>query len=366
MANYQDLIPETNTGTSLREYVLKGKDYAGEVLRYWFVPAFFSVLLGAYFLYQYFQHAPEYPANITFMVDEDEGNSSAGLTGMLSQFGLGGVRPVRYNLDKILELSRSRRVVQKSLFTKTVLDGKDDFIINHIIRIYELAPVGEPYVKETEQFFFTHDSIPIFNAAENAALARIYGFVVGSPDNPKEALVTADYSDDTNIMTLTSSTINEELSIVLATNLFESLSSYYVNKSIEKSLKTYKIVSHKRDSILGELRAAEYQLAQFKDTHRGMLMRVDQLTELRLQREVTALSAMYAETLKNTEVADFSLKNKTPFVQVIDYPASPIQPTTVSLLRKLGIGLIIGGFIGCALIIGRRLYREIMNPPATA
>ncbi len=90
-------------------------------------------------------------------------------------------------------------------------------------------------------------------------------------------------------------------------------------------------------------------------------MRTDQISELRLQREITALSARYAEVLKNTEIADFSLKNKLPFIQVIDEPLSPIYPTQVSLLRKLLFGIVIGGAIGCFYVIGRRFFLDLMT-----
>ena len=157
-------------------------------------------------------------------------------------------------------------------------------------------------------------------------------------------------------MTLSVTTTNETISLALAQRMFDSLSKYYINKAIEKSLKTFKLVSMKRDSVLGVLKSTEYQLASFKDAHRSMLMRTDQITELRLQREVAALSAMYAEVLKNVEVADFTVKNKTPFIQVIDTPLAPIQPAGLSFLRLMLIGIIAGGFIGSALIIARKIY----------
>jgi len=73
---------------------------------------------------------------------------------------------------------------------------------------------------------------------------------------------------------------------------------------------------------------------------------------------------MYAEVLKNTEVADFSLKNKLPFIQLIDAPLSPIQPTQISLLRKLLIGIFIGGIAGAAIVIARRIWLDIMTERA--
>lgn len=345
-----------NDDISLRDYILKGRDYLSEVIRYWYIPAAFALLVIAYQLYKHSKFVPEYPAIVTFSVDEDEGGSSSGLSGMLSQFGLGGVRPARYNFDKILELSQSRRVVQDALFDKTTIDGKEDFLANHVIRIYDMK-----FFEDQESFYFSHDSIDGFDRRENEVLVTLYNMVIGPPEQAELALMTADYNEDSNIMSLTASTIHETLSIELAIRGFRSLSDYYITKAIEKSLKTYEIVTTKRDSILGVLRSTEYRLANFKDSNRNILMRTDQVGELRLHRDVSALNAMYAEVLKNTEIADFSLRNKTPFIQVIDAPIAPIFPTQSSLLRKIIIGLILGGGLGVVIVSARKAYRDIMQ-----
>ena len=353
--------PKTyNEEISLRDLILKGRSFIQEIVRHWRILALCIVLAVGFQVYKYITFEPVYPAKITFSVDEDEGGSNAGLTGILGQFGLGSVRPSRYNLDKIMALSKSRRVIEHTLFSKLGIDGKDDFLANHLIREYKvMGPANTPGGKPTD-FFFTHDSLAAFNRTENEMLMTLYGMIIGPPEHPEKALVAADYNEDTNIMSIDVSTSDEALSLALAHRMFESLSRYYVNKAIEKQLKTYNVVSAKKDSVLTVLKSTEYQLANFKDTHRGLLMRTDQVSELRLTREITALAAMYAEVLKNTEVADFSLKNKLPFIQLIDAPLSPIQPTQISLLRKLLMGIIIGGFIGSALVVCRRIWLDIM------
>ena len=348
---------------TLRDYILMGKSYVHEILRYWYIPVLFALLGAAYKLYKYATFIPDYPARITFIVDEDEAGGSAGIAGILGQFGLGGMRPTRYNLEKILELSKSRRVVQHTLFSKITIDGDEDYIANHILRIYDIRLSDENGNPADGPYVFTHDSLPAFNREENKMLLAVYNLTTSTGEEKSNRLLSADYSEDTNIMSLTASTRDETLSIELARRMFESLSDYYIQKAIEKSQKTFTIVSTKRDSVLGELRAAEYALANFRDTHRGLLMRTDQITELRLQREVAALSAMYAEVLKNTEIADFSLRNKTPFIQTIDTPIAPLRPTSVSLLRSLAVGLLIGGFIGSLLILMRRVYLDVMSAP---
>lgn len=352
---------------SLRDLILKLKSFAGEVLQNWRILALCIILVSAFQVYKYFTYEPIYPAKITFSVDEDEGGSSPGLTGILGQFGIGSVRPSRYNLDKILALSKSRRVIENTLFSKLVIDGKEDYLANYLLKEYELNKPSDDKDSSGDTFHFTHDSLSRFSRDENEMLMMLYNFIIGPPDDPKKALITADYNEDTNIMSINVSTTNEDLSLALAQRMFESLSDYYINKAIEKQLKTYTVVSAKKDSVLAVLKGTEYQLANFKDSHRGLLMRTDQINELRLQREITALSAMYAEVLKNTEVADFSLKNKMPFIQVIDSPLSPIQPIQISLFRKLFLGILIGGVIGSVFVVARRIMKDIMheNHPAT-
>jgi hypothetical protein len=353
--------PTYNDEISFRDLVLKIQSFVREVRQHWTILAICIALVMVFQTYRYLTFVPQYPARITFSVDEDEGGSNAGLTSILGQIGLGAVRPSRYNLDKIMALSKSRRVIEHTLFYKTTVDGKEDYLANHFIREYHLNNTKKNAKKGKADFYFTRDSLELFGSAENEMLMSLYNLIIGSPDNPKNALVSADYNEDTNIMSLDVSTTNEEISLALADRMFISLSNYYINKAIEKQFKTYSVVSAKKDSVLTVLKSNEYQLANFKDTHRGMLMRTDQIAELRLQREITALSAMYAEVLKNTEIADFSLKNKLPFIQVIDEPLSPILPTQTSPLRMLLISIIAGGMIGSIYVIGRRIYHDLMT-----
>lgn len=349
-----------NDEISLRDLILKLRSFILEVIRYWYIPAICILLALAYQGYQYAKFEPTYPAKITFSVDEEEGGGSQGLTGILGQFGLGSVRPSRYNLDKILALSKSRRVIEHTLFDKISINGKDDFLANHLIREYKLSNPAADDKSAESGFYYKHDSLPAFDRQENEMLLSLFNFIIGPSDNPKKALITANYNEDTNIMSIDVTTTSEELSLALANRMFESLSEYYINKAIEKQSKTLSVITAKKDSVLTVLKGAEYQLANFKDSHRGLLMRTDQISELRLQREISALSAMYAEVLKNTEVADFSLKNKMPFIQVIDAPLSPIQPTQISLMRKLLISIVIGGVIGGLLVVGRKIFMDII------
>jgi uncharacterized protein involved in exopolysaccharide biosynthesis len=70
---------------------------------------------------------------------------------------------------------------------------------------------------------------------------------------------------------------------------------------------------------------------------------------------------MYGEAVKNTEIAGFSLKNKTPFIRVIDSPLSPLAAVRPSLPRSLLIGILLGGLVGSIFVVGRMVWRNIMT-----
>ena len=135
--------PTYNEEISFRDHDLKIKSFIREVRLHWYIPAVCIALALAIQTYRYLTFIPEYPARITFSVDEDEGGSNAGLTSILGQIGLGSVRPSRYNLDKIMALSKSRRVIEHTLFYKTTVEGKEDFLANHLIRQYHLNNTKE-------------------------------------------------------------------------------------------------------------------------------------------------------------------------------------------------------------------------------
>jgi uncharacterized protein involved in exopolysaccharide biosynthesis len=350
---------------TLRELVLKGKFFVEEILRRWRFVLVCIVLVLAYQMYDYVTFEPVYTARMTFSVDEEESGSVSGITGILGQFGLSSARPSRYNLDKILALCKSRRVIEQTLFVKAEINGEVDYLANHLIKAY--AAEQEPKDGEsTEVSRFTHDSLALFSREENEKLMGLYGFIIGPPDDPKKALLSANYNEDTNIMSIEMTTNNETLSIALTESLFDKLSEYYINKAVEKQLQTLTIIEAKKDSVLGVLKDTEYKLAQFGDSHQGLMRKTDQISELRLRREITALSAMYAEVLKNTEVADFSLKNKTPFIQVIDAPLAPIEPARLSLPRKIVLGILVGGILGSFIIVGRRILQDLMAEDSSA
>ncbi|MDH3246510.1 MAG: hypothetical protein OEM26_17960 [Saprospiraceae bacterium] len=346
---------------TLKELILKLQEYFNELLRNWKLIALICVPFVAYKLYQAFKEPTVYPAELTFMVDEDEGGSYNALGGILGQFGFSANQGY-YNLDKILEISKSRRVLQMGLAAEIELEDKQDFFANHIIRAFDMHQRWRKDTTGLSDFRFQHMDYDRFSKLENRALKAMINLMNGT--KKQEASYQTSYNETTGIMKLEFDSPQESLSIHFLDTIFHRLRGYYIEKAIEKAEATYNVIKDKTDSLQNALAAAEYQLANFTDQSRGIYSARDgALQQTRLSNSVQRLQVMYAEALKNLEIAEFSLKRKEPFFALIDSPIPPIKPVSKSKLKAVIIGALLGSLISVMFVVGRKIYREAMQSP---
>jgi hypothetical protein len=307
--------------------------------------------------YKSYTEPVTYSASLTFMLNEDQGGGLGSMGGLLSQFGIRAGRGGKLNLEKITDLSKSRNIVSRALFSTSELNGKATFLANHIIEAYDYH--SSLIDSELEGFIFKHNQLDSFDLNENSVLKSIHSLIIGS--EATEGLFSPDINDDTGIITLSASTLSESLSIELVNKIYDNLSEFYRNKAIERQQKAYNIAKDKVDSLQRALAVSESALANFKDRTGGLIFERDKSREGSLQRKVTILSIAVGEAMRTLEMSDFSLRNETPFVQAIDRPIPPLSGSSASLLRALIIGGILGGLIGGGFVIARRIYRDAMQ-----
>ena len=353
----ENFIPKQRNELTLREMILLVKDYGLEILRRWKWLLYFSILPVAYMVYKTATTPPTYSATLSFMVNEDD-TKRPGVSSLLNDIGLGLGGGSEYNLDKILELSKSLFIIQKVLFEKCAIKGNDDFIGNHLIEQLELEKRWKRKSPSLVGFRFEHDSLTTFSRSERRVMKVLYNKLVSIKG---DGLLKNNYQQNSGIMKLSVTTPNEKLSIRLLEALFENLSAYYIESTIEQQQATFDALGTKVDSIQQELGAREYRLANFDDSNRNLTSFKSRVTRERLEREITILSVMYAETVKNKEVAEFSLKNNTPFIKPIDMPFSPLKKHKPSWWKNLGTGFLAGILLGALFVIFRRVFIDIMR-----
>lgn len=346
---------------SLGEVVGIIQAYLQELIRNWKLIAIILFLFGCMGLIKALNTPNTYTAKLTFMVNDDEGGRGGGaISGLLGQFGFSSGSGGKFNLAKILELTRSRIIIQEALFEKKKINGQTDFLANHLIRIYEYHEKWAGH-ESLNDFLFHQDSFLLFSDTENQVLKILHGQIVGSQQHKIKGCLDVSYGAESSIMTFSLESLNQDLSLILVDVIYENLSRFYIEKSIEKQELTYQIMKHKADSLLSSANNKQYQLLKFYDSNRTVSIQRFNAKRLQLERDVQILNVAYGEALRNLGVSEFSLKNATPFFQKIDFPIPPLTPSMnlFKIIKSVLIHLVIGGFIAIGWIIVRKVYLGI-------
>ncbi len=329
-----------------------------------------GLLSFAFFAYNASKSKSMYSEKLTFMMDEKTGNEIPGLDLLGNLFGKGGGSD--NNFGKILELFESKRIIHNTFFTKINVKGKNDFLVNHLIDFYGLNRLIDDHKKyglidswaeglRNSNLKFSNSVIDSFSNDEGLLLQLCYEKINGNPNSGLEPLLTSDFNVESGIMTITMKSESQEITLAVLNNVYEQLSEFFIDRTIEKQQKTFNIVKAKKDSIEYALKRKEFSLADFKDRNRNLVTVKGYLDQARLEREVQVLGLMYAEIIKHYETTDFSLKNKTPVVQIIDKPRSPILPSKPSSISKGIFGFIIGSVLASLLFFISFQYKKVMT-----
>lgn len=357
MENLKPFVEENDV--SLKDLIFKLKEYWLESKRNWKLIAIVTgSLLTFMFVYNYVILPDTYSAKVTFMLNDDS-DAPSGLSSIIGL--IGGGSSSNYSLDKVIALALSRRIIEDALFSKGTIRGKNDYYANHLIRAQNFHFKWKWFSPDLANFYFERDSTAAFSRKENKALLYIYAMIAGNPDQGVDGYLKSNVSETSGIMSLSLTTNSEELSIQLMRKIYEKLGTFYVDKTIEKQKFTYDLIRQKRDSIYRALNRTDYSQASFQDTHFGLIMQTPRVSGIQIQRQNQILGLMYGEAVKNTETADFALKNKIPFVQAIDLPISPLRSNTPGWIKLTIIGLFLGLFLSVGFIIVRKVIRGAMK-----
>lgn len=296
---------------------------------------------------------PKYNAELTFVV---EGESIAGslgvMSGVASQFGydLPGSSSSTFSQSNILELLKSRGVIENTLLQNIKVNGKKDLLIEHYL---ELNKVKESWL-ENEDFdaisyhdksTFIHDSIS----------GEIWKSII---DNK---LIVELESDKSNIITLSYLSINDDFAKGFVESLIGEMSKMYILHQTAQANKTLDFLQNRSDSIFSELERAEEDYARIKDINKRIVKATGRLKEMQLMRRVEVLNTMYLEIVKNLELSKITLLNQTPIINIIDKPILPLDEDKKSITIAGLFGILLGGFLSSSFFIFRKLFEDALS-----
>jgi hypothetical protein len=345
-----------NDEISLKELIQKIQEWVAYLKTQWKLIIGIAALGGIMgFVYASFQK-PNYLATTTFVLEEDKGGGSGAL-GLASNLGfdLGGGGGL-FTSSNIIELMKSRLVVEKTLLNPVQIAGKEISLVEYYLQINRtrdawvknplLSKINFPVNADRTKFSLEQDSI-------------LYGISSGLTKN---SLVIAQKDKKVSIISLTVKTESELFSKLFCEQLLKETSDFYIETKSKKSRLNVDILQHQADSIRAELNSAITGVATASDNVYNLnpALNVKRTPSTRRQVDVQANTAILSQLVAQLEMSKVSLRKETPLVQLIDRPILPLEKEKLSRLKSLLLGGFLAGFLMVLYLVSAKLIRKII------
>lgn len=339
----------------VKDIVLKIRDWWHYLLSKWLTILIVGLLGGVLGLVYSIYKKPTYTATLTFALEVEYGGGLGGLGSLAALAGInvgssgaGGA----FQGNNILELYKSRSMLTKTLLSKTA--NNDTLLIERYIKFNELREAwkDKPKLKNInfsipqEQFTLQHDSlVGVFvNHIANGYLS------VARPNQLMSLIEVKTVSP------------NETFSKDFTETLVQQVNEFYVETKTKKAVESLEIVQRQADSVRNELNVAISGVASTTDANpnANQARQILRVPSAKRQVDVQANQAILTELVKNLEVSKISLRRETPLIQIIDQPILPLEKESLGKAKGIILGGLISGFLIVLLLIGIRLYKEVI------
>ncbi|MES2850498.1 MAG: Wzz/FepE/Etk N-terminal domain-containing protein [Bacteroidota bacterium] len=319
---------------------------------WWFLIA--GIVSGIAGIYYASTQKPMYESRLTFALDA--GTNEGGLSGAMNlaaQFGFGfGSGGSMFDGDNIIEILKSRRIIESVLLTKETFNGKPVTLADYYIELTELRKdldskpllknVSFPVGVQRDNFTYLQDSI-----LNNIFLAFAVEYITA--DRPDKKL---------SIYELRVKTPNEKLSKIFTDRLIETASSFYTEITSKKDRETLEILEQRVASLKGNVGSSVDTRASSQDANVNPAFAATQTQAVKQQFNMQAYGEAYKEMFKTLEMARYQYLKKIPLLQIIDNAEYPMKKIRVGKLKTAILFSVLSVLITMLFISCYTLFRK--------
>lgn len=345
---------------SVKELITQMIEWFMYLLSKWKIIFFFGILGAALGLSYSFMQKPLYTASLSFAIEDQQQSSGlGGALGLASQFGfdLGGSGGGIFSGTNLIELFKSRTMVEKALLTSVVSGNKTISFAELYIQQQHLRENWKKNTKFKDISFTLNENRDQFSRAQDSILGSIYEVLSAN------SLKVEQKDKKVDIITIEFKFDDEYFAKYFTEALAKEVSEFYILTKSKKARMNMDILEKQTDSIRGELNAAISGVAIANDNTFGLnpALNIKRIPSSKRQVDVQANTAILIELVKQTELAKVTLRKETPLIQVIDYPVFPLKKEKTGKLKGLIIGGIVFSFLVVFILIIKRVYKKIMS-----
>ena len=364
-AEINSAVGETNRGLtdeeiSIKDVILNLKDWWKYLISKWLLIVILSFFGGVIGFFYARSIKPLYIAELSFALEDDQsGSGFGGAMGLASQFGLdmGGGAGGAFSGDNLIELMKSRSIVERTLLSSQVIQNKNQTLADYYISINQLRETWEekPLLKDVN--FPVNADRTKFTRIQDSLLGVFHANII------KNGLVVSKIDKKLSIITVSVKSINENFSRYFCEVLVKEVSDFYVDTKTKRSAQNLSILQHQVDSVKRMLNSAIIGVASSSDVYpnANMARNILKIPSQTKQIDVQANQAILIEMVKNLEVSKITLRKETPLVQIIDTPRFPLEKKQLGKLNSALVGAVVAGLMSVFILILLKIYRQIIN-----
>jgi hypothetical protein len=316
----------------------------------------FCGLLGSCISFYFaFVDKPIYRAETNFIIAE---GTPAGLNGTLGNLGSLLTGSTGSSLDRTVAVIGSERLISNVLLSCLSLNGQNERVINHFIRLQGLSQKWQGDSVLCKARFKFIDTLPeLYNKSQRAAYKIILAsFVDGG-------ILERSFDKKTGIISFSISFRDEGFAIGFSELLFNHLKDYIKSQATEPANLNSLVLSKKVDSIQAALSVVRKQIARRLDQSTGLLLNEDKVDLKTLSVKEQVLLTMYGEAQKNLETVLFMAQSASNATKVIllERPFAPLTPTSKSKILYSIFGFLFSSIFMFSIILVIRWYKSLFN-----
>ncbi|MET3112916.1 hypothetical protein AAKU52_000635 [Pedobacter sp. CG_S7] len=344
---------------SLKGVILKMQELINYLLSKWLIIISFitfGALLG--FVFVYFTK-PVYTATTTFVLEEGNKSGALGsLGGLASMAGidLGGDGGGIFQGDNILELYKSRSMIQKTLLTEVIFKGEKELLVDHYINFNGLKEkwLDEELPLKNIQFQ-VRKNIDTPTLASKRLMDSLIGTIVVEIN--KKYLVVSKPDKKLNIIRADVKGTDEFFSKAFNDQIVKNVNDFYIQTRTKKSLDNIIILQQKTDSVMAIMNNSINASAATLDATPNLnpIRQSLRAPVQRYQFSAEINKTILSELVKNLELSKIALRKETPLIQVIDQPILPLDKQKFGYLKGLVLGGFLFGFLSVIFLFLKRI-----------
>jgi hypothetical protein len=356
-----DVAPDPND-LSAAELAQRIKQIKSYLLSKWKTILIFTVIGGIGGYYYAFTKQPIYTATTTFVLEA--GDNAGGLgqyAGLASMVGIdvgsgagGGI----FQGDNILELYKSRAIIQKTLMTTYTEKGKNKMLIDRYIDGKGLRIAWAKIPK------LSHLSFRESGAGEQDA--RLQDSVMKEivNDIKKNSLSVDKLDKKLSIIKVDVKSADEFFAKTFNDQIVKHVNDFYVQTKTKKSLENVAILQKKTDSVRHGMNSAIYYAAAVSDATPNLnpTKQIQRLAPMqRSQFNAETNKAILGELMKNLELSKIALLKDAPLIQVVDQPIYPLDVIKMNKIQQMLLWAVIFAVGTITYLLLAKLFERFIN-----